>query len=123
MPASAVRAVAKDGPGDRVAAVARSFKVSRLAAAIRMKELGLASGSVVNVEKKRSEDAEQNRAAGGGRGIPLEQTAIRNLGRPYTHAVLDAMNREAITVLDATHLLGQKLGTIEKMEKALSGAQ
>jgi hypothetical protein len=47
----------------------------------------------------------------------------RNLGDVYATAVLEAMDREMISVADATYYLVAKVPMLEKLERELAGSR
>lgn len=119
MPAGAVHAAAADLEGDpAVASVARAFKVSPVAAALRLRTLGIIGQEAVATALRDAAEATRRAAEQTGSGGPAPHLLKRrNLGEPYVGAVLDAMHREAITVLDAAYLLETKVATVERFER------
>ncbi len=120
MPPSDVRRlVGATGDAEAIDRVARAFRVSALAAAIRLNDLRLIARNLVDDVIRQSEEAAARASAAPSRGGPApEVLKRRNLGEPYVGAVLDALHRDEITVLDATNLLDTKLSVLEKLERA-----
>jgi len=104
-----------------VAAVAKRFHVSRIAAAIALKRRGEIDQQVVDDELRRSEEARKHATDHEG-GPPPERLQRRNLGDVYLTTVLDAMDSETISVADATYFLDAKVGMIDKLERELVGS-
>lgn len=124
MPALAIKSLARRAAGlELVNAVVRAFRVSPSAAAFRLHDLDLIEPSVVSQVLARAAEAarrvESRETAGGPAHHVL---ARRNLGERYVSAVLDAMHSEAITLTDATYLLGERVGTVERLEQALASS-
>lgn len=124
MPASAVREVVADVAGtSRVDVVARRFRVSSQAAAFRLRDLNLISQAVVDQVVERAREVARRAESREQTGGPAHHVlARRNLGDRYLSAVLDALHTEAITVTDATYLLGERVGTLERLEQTLAGS-
>lgn len=115
LPDAEVRAAIKGQAGvAAVDTVARSFQVSRAAAAVALCRRGLVSQQVVGDEMKRSAEAKEQASAGKG-FAPPEKLKRRNLGYVYLTTVLDALDAETISVADATYFLGAKVGLIDKL--------
>lgn len=117
-----VRELGANDPAEMVGILARRFRVSHEAAAIRLRVLGRLSQD--DVERVREETArrvaelkQQQREREG--GPPHHRTHLRNLGPRYVEAVLDAYYDDRITITDAAHYLDAKVATIERMEDAL----
>ena len=102
-----------------VGAVARRFRVSRVAAAIALRHRGEVEQQVVD-EIRRSEEAREHATDHAVR-IPPQRLQRRNLGDMYLTTVLDAMDSDTISVADATYYLGAKVGMIDKLERELVG--
>lgn len=109
-------------PSDAVDTVARRFRVSPVAAALRLLGMGLVDQATVARTVQLAAAAAKQAAERESSGGPAHHLMKRrNLGDPYVGAVLDALHRDAITMLDATYLLESKVGTVERMERALAG--
>jgi len=103
--------------------VVRSFRVSPQAAAFRLRDLNLISQALVDEVLDRTSEAARRAETREQTGGPAHHVlARRNLGDRYLSAVLDALHTEAITVTDATYLLGERVGTIERFERTLAGS-
>lgn len=110
------------GP-ELVDVVVRAFRVSPQAAAFRLRDLSLISQALVEDVLDRAAEAARRGEAREQTGGPAHHVlARRNLGDRYLSAVLDALHTEAITVTDATYLLGERVGTIERFERTLAGS-
>jgi Zn-dependent peptidase ImmA (M78 family)/transcriptional regulator with XRE-family HTH domain len=122
MPEFDVRAAVHGLTGtEAVERVSKRFYVSRPAAAVTLRRRGLVDQDVVDYELRRSEEAwEQTKNQTG--APPPERLKRRNLGDVYLTAVLDALDREAISVTDATYFLAAKVGMIDKLERELAGS-
>jgi Zn-dependent peptidase ImmA (M78 family)/DNA-binding XRE family transcriptional regulator len=121
MPSEAVRlSVGNREAWAAVDAVARDFRVSPVVAAIRLNRLGYVSQKIVGEAIRKMRDAAERETDRNGGPAP-EVLVRRNLGEPYINAVLDAMSRDAISVMDATHMIGAKIETIDKIERLLVG--
>jgi Zn-dependent peptidase ImmA (M78 family) len=121
MPTDEVRRAIAEAQGrEAVDVVEKRFHVSRLAAAVALRRHGLVAQSVVDYEKQRSDEARKQPPARSGFARP-ERLKRRNLGDVYLTAVLDAMDRDMISVTDATYFLGAKVEMIGKLERELAG--
>jgi Zn-dependent peptidase ImmA (M78 family)/transcriptional regulator with XRE-family HTH domain len=125
MPAEPVRAAtAKLDERDRVEAVARQFRVSPVAAALRLRALDLAGQSMVNAAIRQADIMARKATERDRPGGPAPHVLKRrNLGDRYVGAVLDALARDAITFTDATYYLGTNAATVERMESSLVGGR
>ncbi len=123
MPAGAVRDVAFGEDADHdIQRVARRFQVSQEAAAIRLRELGMVEQT--DVDRVRAETRERIAALKAklrqsDSGPPHYRTHLRNLGDRYVTSVLDAHRDGRIDFADVTSFLEAKIGTVERMEKAI----
>lgn len=122
MPRTAVHnaTAGRDGTG-AVEAVVRTFRVSPVAAALRLRELGLVEQATVAATIRLAADAArraEERETSGGPAHHLIKR--RNLGDVYVGAVLDALHQDAITIVDASYFLESTVGTVEQMERALA---
>lgn len=115
------------GAGDAremVGTLAERFRVSREAAAIRLRVLGrLSQGDVDQVRQESAEYVARTREIQRGRegGPAFHRIHLRNLGRRYVEAILDAQAENRINAADAAHYLEAKVSTIERMEDLLRG--
>lgn len=108
----------------RVEAVVRQFRVSPVAAALRLRALDLASQATVDATIRRAEIVARQAAERSREGGPAHHVLKRrNLGERYLGAVLDALAREAITFADATYYLESSAATVERMERSLVGGR
>lgn len=122
MPRTAVRdaAAGRDGTG-AVEVIVRTFKVSPVAAALRLRELGLVDQATVAATIRLAAAAARRAADRETKGGPLHHVIKRrNLGDAYLGAVLEALHQDAITILDASYFLDSTVGTVEQMERALA---
>lgn len=124
MPGAAVAETPAGRSGlELVDSVVRAFRVSPQAAAFRLRHLKLISQSIVEEVLGRAAEAAQRAEAREQTGGPARHLlARRKLGDRYLSAVLDALHTESITLTDATYLLGERVGTIERLERALAGS-
>lgn len=125
MPTEPVRAaVAELEERDRVEAIVRQFRVSPVAAAIRLRALDLASQPTIEATIRQAEVAARQAAERDRKGGPAPYVLKRrNLGDRYLGAVLDALARDAITFADATYYLEANAATVERMESSLVGGR
>lgn len=98
--------------------IAGEFRVSQIAAAIRLRTLGLIDEEVLNGFQAESE-AEWRQARQKLRdadGFPPPWTLrTRDLGPTYLGAVVEALDAERVSYLDATYLLRARLPVVEHM--------
>jgi Zn-dependent peptidase ImmA (M78 family) len=107
------------GRGD-ISALARRYKVSPMAAAIRLVQQRVISNDEVEDVKREMDAAVEERSSDTREiRIPVATMRLRDLGRRYTTAVLDAYHRDDITLTDASQLLGTKVRHFPKIEGAL----
>jgi Zn-dependent peptidase ImmA (M78 family) len=102
--------------------LARRFRVSRDAAAIRLRGLGrLTQAEVDDIRRETArlveERRERERETEG--GPPHYRTHLRNLGPRYVSAVLEARDSNDISLADVAHFLEAKLSTVDRMETEL----
>jgi Zn-dependent peptidase ImmA (M78 family) len=100
-----------------------ALKVSELAAAIRLRDLGLGSDAMVSTAyglmmgRLQDEKDQQKEKEGG----PLFHVVhLRNLGERYVGSVLEAHQRGAIGDLEMAQLLEAKLATVDRMAAELA---
>ncbi len=125
MPAKVIRQAAQTLAGRAlVDDLVRIFRVSSQAAAFRLRDLDLLSQAVVDEVIERARDAARRAESREQSGGPLHYVlARRNLGDRYISAVLDALHSDAITLTDATYLLDERVGTLERLEQSLAGGR
>jgi Zn-dependent peptidase ImmA (M78 family)/transcriptional regulator with XRE-family HTH domain len=99
----------------------RRFKVSSMAAAIRLQELGKVDQNVVRIVTRLTNDRPERSIDDSPVIIPVSTLKLRDLGRSYVGAVLDAYHEDRITLTDASQFLDAKVPHIEKMEQRLIG--
>ena len=119
MPRSEVLRVAKAvGSRNLVDDIALRFRVSRLAAAIRARNLDLIDADELEEHQIRGQDEwERGRAAAAASdGFPPQWILrTRDLGPMYIGAVVEALDREHLTFLDASYLLNTRVPTLERI--------
>ncbi len=119
MPESEVRAVPRNPDLRRmIRDIAGEFRVSQIAAGIRLCTLGLIDEEALNEFREESE-AEWRVARQKLRdadGFPPPWTLrTRDLGPAYLGAVVEALDSERVSYLDATYLLRARLPVVERM--------
>lgn len=119
MPAAAVVAsLTAREPLEAVAEVATAFRVSRDAAAVRLRVLGRITQTDVDAVLNETEERlkAQRQADKEREGGPMHHvTHLRNLGPRYVAAILDAVDSQQISLTDAAHYLESKVATIDRM--------
>lgn len=120
MPESAVRDHL-GGPQEPAATaeqIARHFKVSPLAAAVRLRRLGIiddddleAARSSSDENWQRARDAQKNKDG----FVPPWRLRYRDLGSTYIGAVARALEDQRVDLVDATYLLNARLPMVEQM--------
>src|SRR5262249_32457247 len=99
------------------------FSVSQSAIAVRLRHLGrISEGQLSALLETARRIAQERRAQAAQRpgGPPYPSTHLRNLGATYVSAVLDAMDSDQISPVDAGYMLESKLKTIEHMRELLT---
>lgn len=123
MPANEVRRIASGENADEDAErVAKVFKVSYEAAAVRLRGLNLMTQEDVDRLRARARElvAELRRRQRESEGGPPHfRTHLRNLGDRYVSTVLEAYEGDRITFADAANFLEAKVETVERMEAEL----
>jgi Zn-dependent peptidase ImmA (M78 family)/transcriptional regulator with XRE-family HTH domain len=119
MPTSEIQRIASGPePSDEVTRVAHHFRVSKLAAAIKLKSMNRLTEAELEIVRSES-DAEWQRnreRLAESDGVPPQWSLrLRDLGQSYTSSVFRALENQRISMLDATYLLDAKVPTIEKM--------
>lgn len=120
MPEPAVRArLSKpDGPLSVAEQLARHFKVSPLAAAVRLRRLDIIDDDDLEAVRADSEEnwARQREAQSQKGGfVPQWRLRYRDLGPTYIGAVARALEDRRVDMVDATYLLNARAPTIEQM--------
>lgn len=115
--------------GDKVKQIpelAHRYRVSQSAIAVRLRTLeyidqdtldGLLETAAEYARMHREEQRERGRVAKG--GPPHHLTQLRNLGAWYVYTVLDAVDDQRISPVDASYYLDSKWATIRGMETDL----
>lgn len=120
MPESAVRA-SLTGPVESEAAagqLARHFKVSMLAAAVRLRRLEVIDDDDLETVRSASEENwERHREAQRKKEgfVPAWRLRYRDLGATYIGTVADALEDRRIDLVDATYLLNARLPMVEQL--------
>jgi Zn-dependent peptidase ImmA (M78 family)/transcriptional regulator with XRE-family HTH domain len=119
MPTIRVETLVRDLHHDEeVAKVATHFRVSKLAAAVKLKSMNRLTEEELEGARTES-DAEWQRnrdRLSESEGVPPRWTLrLRDLGPTYTASVFRAIESDRISILDATYLLDAKVPTIERM--------
>lgn len=103
---------------DLVGVIATHFKVSRVAAAIRLKNLGVVNESAVKREMslrnsawKQERDQMKKKEA----GPAYWRMRYRDLGATYVGTVARALEEEKISILDASYFLDSRVPTVDKL--------
>ena len=107
--------------------LARSFRVSQSAIAVQLKSLGLLDETSLRRQlgiaarlsrEKRERDREEARRRKS--GPPHHLVKLRNLGGRYVGSVLDALDSDEISTVDAAYYLESKVPTIDRMRSELA---
>ena len=106
-----------------VRGLARRLKVSGHAMAIHLQRHGFLDQSVVHQVEKATTQNVQAHPPPDDRGPPFHLVRLRDIGRKYASAVLDAYHQDNITLADASHLLGAKIHHLPHMENNLRERQ
>lgn len=120
MPEAAVRRnlVAADDPGTVADHLARHFKVSTLAAAVRLRRLGfITDGDLDSIRAASDEQWEQARLTQkqGPGFVPPWRLRYRDLGPSYIGTIARALEDRRVDFVDATYLLNARLPMVEQM--------
>lgn len=123
-----VRAVGKGEKVRQIPDLANRYRVSQSAIAVRMRTLGYIDQPTLDdlLETaaelaRRNRDELRERARAGSSGPPHHLTQLRNLGARYVYMVLDAVDDQRISPVDASYYLDSKWATIRHMEADLLG--
>lgn len=125
MPADLLHAVVADiDERSRVDVIVRQFRVSPVAAVLRLRSLDLAGQRTVDATVRQAKIAARQAVERIRKGGPAPHVLKRrNLGDRYLGAVFDALARDAITFADATYYLEATAATVERMESSLVGGR
>lgn len=98
--------------------VAKKYRVSQLAAAYRLKSLGFLTNSEVDLVRVQSEEAwqehrERLRESTGAPSPHIIQ--YRDLGAKYVEGVSQAIQRNQISILDASYFLNARVASVDKI--------
>lgn len=107
---------------EAVDAIAGRFKVSDLAAAVRLKTLGLIDHDALETARAASDErwAEQRRRQSARDGfVPHWRLRYRDLGPRYIKTVIGALEADRIDTLDACYMLQTRVPTLVKMQEEL----
>lgn len=120
MPESAVRARLSDSSDPVLASehLARHFKVSPLAAAVRLRRLNIIGDDDLETVRAASEEnwSRQREAQRQKDGfVPPWRLRYRDLGPTYIGAVARALEDRRVDMVDATYLLNARLPMVEQM--------
>jgi len=102
--------------------MAERFAVSREVVLLRLRSLDLASDEYVasKLAEYRREYAAKAAAPRASRGfVPVYRMAVRDNGRRYTRLVLEALERERITLADVSDYLGVRIKHLENIADAV----
>ena len=118
MPETAVRNLMPTTEDDAIGEVASRFKVSRIAAAIRLKELGVLGEDVVQAEKVASDAAwktERDKLRSRESGPAHWKVRYRDLGPTYVGTVARALKEDRISLLDASYFLDARIPVVDQL--------
>ncbi len=107
--------------------IADIFAVSREVAVLRLHHLNRVSAPFVAAKLKQYQDeyrafdqaASQQQPDPKRRGLPPYKAALRENGKQYTRLVFDALERDRITLADASDYLGLRVNHFEKLGNAV----
>ncbi len=121
MPESQIEKVvstSRDDAFDRAETAARTFKVSLLAAGVRLRTLDLISDEDLGAIRSKSDlqwqSVRESRKKGRG-GPPAWRTRYRDLGPGYVGTVARALEEDRVDLLDASHLLDARVPMVRQM--------
>lgn len=118
MPEEAVRNHLFEPSNDVIGEIATKFKVSRVAAAIRLKNLGYLSEREVQKEKSASDaawKADREKLRSQDSGPAYWRVRYRDLGATYVGTIARALEEERISVLDASYFLDARVPVVDQM--------
>ncbi|MDO4260182.1 MAG: XRE family transcriptional regulator [Actinomycetaceae bacterium] len=121
MPKNRVEEVIRECSGnaiEQVESVGRAFKVSILAAAVRLHTLGYISQSELDAiwgesERRWVRMREENKNKAG--GPPQWRMRYRDLGPGYVGTIARALQEQRLNLLDASYLLNARVPMVEQM--------
>ena len=122
MPTALVNRFEKDNVDDWATSVKKKMHVSKLAAMIRLKEMGKANEQDVARAREETENAyrlsrkKQKEHLGGPKSWQTKQS---HLGEKYVRTVLGALDSGRIDTLDATYMLNTRVKTVEDLQNHL----
>jgi Zn-dependent peptidase ImmA (M78 family)/DNA-binding XRE family transcriptional regulator len=114
-----LRAISRE---EQAATLAQTFKVSELAAAVRLKTLGLIDQETLESIRVLSDErwAATRRAQNQRDGfVPHWRLRYRDLGPKYVVTVIRALENDRIDSLDACYMLQTRVPTLMKMQEEL----
>lgn len=114
-PERVVTRVSELGIHDAIQWMVQKLKVSKLAATIRLHELGFVTQADVNEARREMEAAMRNKPQSKG-GPPYAIIRLRDIGNRYATAVLDAYEMSRISLTEVSDFLGVKLIHIPAIE-------
>lgn len=114
----------RSDPAEAIPPLAAQFNVSQSAVAVRLKNLHIVDQDEVDRQLalarrlwQEARERQKRRKTKG--GPPHHKTHLRNLSGNYVSTVLQALDSERISPVDASYFLDAKLGTIEDMRSDL----
>lgn len=114
----------RSDPAEAIPQLAAQFNVSQSAVAVRLKNLHIVDQDEVDRQLalarrlwQEARERQKRRKTKG--GPPHNKTHLRNLSGNYVSTVLQALDSERISPVDASYFLDAKLGTIENMRSDL----
>ncbi len=120
MPETSVRRAVQrvDNAEDAAATLAATFRVSTLAAAVRLRTLDLITEQDLSGLRQQSEEAWQRARAAQKESdgfVPPWRLRYRDLGSTYIGAIAHALADNRIDAVDATYLLNSRLPMVEQL--------
>lgn len=104
---------------DKARLIANRFSVSTRATAIRMQEIGLAEPSLYGLVASQLAERDWNISSGGGGGQTSAKKRPGQLGTRIPEMLLDAADRERLTIRDLADLLQLKTGQLDDLKGLL----
>lgn len=104
---------------DKARLIANRFSVSTRATAIRMQEIGLAEPSLYGAVASQLAERDWNISSGGGGGQTSAKKRLGQLGTRIPKMLLDANDRERLTIRDLADLLQLKTGQLDDLKGLL----
>ncbi len=105
-------------PEDAAHDLAKTFKVSSLAAAVRLKTLGFIDEEELSrIRQKSNEEWDRARQSQKSKDgfVPSWRLRYRDLGPTYIGVVAKALEDNQVDLLDATYLFNTRLPTVEQL--------